>query len=543
MNQLINKTKELIFAQQTSMLSSTIVIASMIVLARIFGFIRYRVLAGYFGKEELDIYFAAFRIPDLVFEILISGAITASFIPFYIKYQHDKKKQDEYISTIINIITLFLFFLILILSFFLHPIMQFITPGFSQSKIELITYYSQLLLIGQLPFLAIGNFLTGISQAKRRFLIPAIAPILYNIAVVITTLLFSSSFHLLAPVLGVIGGAMLFFLVQIPIVSLANFQYQLVIRKSKELWEFFKIIVPRVFTIIITQIDATVDLTLTSLLGAGSYTVFYFAQHLQLLPVAVVGIAFGQASLPYLTDMYQKKEYDQLKKVIVNSILNLFFFIIPIMAFFIFARTPLVRLFFGGPKFDWDATVQTAMTLSLLSVSLPFHSIYYFLTRCFYAFFDSKTPFLVSLFSLGINTTLSIYFIVFLKLPVWFLAVSFSTAITLNSLMLLVLLYRRLGGYDLKKLVIETLKITAATLLSSIFVYYVLRLFDNLIFDTSRTINVFFLMLVIGTLYIAIYLFLSWVFNIKEVYLIIRMFSKVKEYQKKIIEIYSPQVQ
>ena len=130
-------------------------------------------------------------------------------------------------------------------------------------------------------------------------------------------------------------------------------------------------------TVLVHQVDATIDLTLTSLLGAGSYTVFYLAQHLQLLPVSVIGMAYGQASLPYLSELFQEKKIDQFKKIVADSILSLFFLTIPIASFFIFARTPLVRLFFGGQKFDWAATVQTAVALSYFALSLPVHSIYY----------------------------------------------------------------------------------------------------------------------------------------------------------------------
>ncbi|QQG44809.1 MAG: murein biosynthesis integral membrane protein MurJ [Candidatus Roizmanbacteria bacterium] len=539
MKKIFSQTKQLIISQQKSMFSSTLILASMIVVARIFGFIRYRVLAGYFTAEQLDIYFAAFRLPDLIFEILISGALTASFIPFYIKYQNNKKLQDEYISSIINILTLFLFGLIIVLTIFSYPLISFITPGFDKEKIKQIAFFSQILLFGQLPFLALGNFLTGISQAKRMFLIPAIAPILYNVMIIVMTFIFASSLNLLAPVIGVIFGALLFLLVQLPIISLAQFHYQLIIKKAQELWDFFRMIVPRVFTIIIAQIDVTIDLTLASLAGAGSYTVFYFAQHLQLLPVAVLGIAFGQASLPYLSDMYQQKKFEDLKRVIIDSILSLFFFTIPIASFFIFARTPVIRLFFGGPKFDWDATVLTAVTLSYFSLALPFHAIYYFITRCFYALFDSKTPFYLSFISLLVNITLSVLFILILKLPVWSLAISFSVAMILNVILLMIILYIKLNGYAVKTLIVETLKICFATILSSTFVYYVLKLFDNLIFDTTRTINVFFLICVTGTIYVLLYLLFAWIFNIREFYLISKMIVKVKEYQKKIIEIYS----
>ncbi len=539
MRGLAKQFERIIFSRQTTVFSSTLIIAVMVIVARIFGFVRYRTFAGFFTKEELDIFFAAFRIPDLIFEILITGALTTSLIPFFIKYQNDKEALSKNISSIINIIMLTLFALIVLLAIFLYPIMYLITPGFPPEKIQLITAFSYVLLIGQLPFFVLGTFLTGVSQAKKAFLIPALAPIVYNLAIIIVTFLFSKTLFLLAPVTGVVVGAVLFFLIQLPVLMFAPFKYQFIIKKSAAVKEFFKVSAPRILTSIVAQVDATIDLTLTSLLGSGSYTVFYLAQHLHLLPVAVLGISFGQASLPYLAEMHQEHNHERFKEVIIDSILNIFFLTIPIMGFFIITRTPIVRFFFGGEKFDWDATTQTAITLSIFALAIPLHSIYYFLTRCFYAFFDSKTPFIISSASIVVNAAASLAFILVFKLPVWSLAISFTLSMLFNIVFLISLLYKKLGGLNIKLLFWETTKIGIAMTLSSVITYYIKQLLDNLIFDTTRTINIFFLLCVIGILYFAIYLFLAWVLSVKELAIVFRMLSKVKEYQKKLSDVYT----
>ena len=472
MERFFKKTKNFIFSKQGSIVSSALILSVMIIVSRFFGFIRYRTLAGFFNKEELDIFFASFRIPDLVFEILITGALTSTFIPIFIRYQNNKKELSESISTIINTIFLGLIFFIVVLCLFLEIFMPFITPGYSQIKNEQVVLYSRLLLLGQLPFLVLGNFLTGIGQANKTFLLTAIAPILYNVAIIVATIFFANQIFLLAPILGVIVGAFVFLIIQLPLLIHSDFSYQFIIKKTKALLEFFRMMVPRAFTVIVAQIDATIDLTLTTFLGAGAYTVFYLAQHLQLLPVSVIGIAFGQASLPYLSEMNTRGKSEEFKNIVVESILNLFFLTIPIMSFFVFARTPLVRLFFGGEKFDWDATVLTAVTLSYFSLSLPFHSIYYFLTRCFYALLDSRTPFYISVFSIILNISLSLIFIFVFHFPVWALAISFSTSMIVNVLVLFVLLSRKMGNVDFSSLFRETAKISVATLLASVISYY-----------------------------------------------------------------------
>ncbi len=537
MNKIFNKTKQFVFSQQKSIFSSALILAFMIVIARLFGFLRYRILAGYFTTDTLDVFYASFRIPDLVFEILITGALISSFIPIYIKYKNDKEKLSTNISSIINLVFVVLFIFLIILFVFMNKIMALITPGYDIEKIRLISRYSRYLLIGQLPFLVFGNILTGIGQANKTFFLAALAPVFYNLGIIVATIILAPNLNLLAPVIGVVLGAVLFLLIQFPLLFKFDFKYCFILKKTRGLIEFVKTTIPRILTVLTAQIDATIDLALATLLEPGSYTILYLAQRFQLLPVSVIGIALGQASFPYLSEMYQNNKIDEFKKVVVDSIMNIFFLTIPIMLFFVFARTPLIRLFFGGVKFDWNSTVLTAITLSFFALSLPFHSVYYFLTRCFYAFLDTKTPFILSIISVSLNAILSIVFIVFLKLPVWSLAISFSISMTINVILLFILLFKRIKGLNLKIIFLETSKILFASLISSIFSYYLLKFLDGLVFDTTRTIQVFFLLTTVGIIYLLLYLFIAWLINTKEIYLVSKLIIKAKEYKKKIIEL------
>lgn len=539
MERFIRKTSSFIFSRQKSIFSSAMLLSFMIVLTSLSGFLRYRVLAGYFNKEQLDIFFASFRIPDLIFEILITGALTTTFIPIYLKYKTSKTELSNNISSIINFILLFLTVFIVIATFFLDRIIPLLTPGYGSEKMEQIIVFSRLLLIGQLPFFVLGNFLTGIGQANKTFFLSALAPIIYNLSIIIATMFFYQTLFLSAPIWGVIVGAFFLFTIQLPLLFSSDFSYRLILKKTQGLVEFIRLVIPRAFTIIVAQIDATIDLTLATLLGGGAYTVFYLAQHLQLLPVSVIGIAFGQASLPYLTEIYQEKKLDEFKKIVTDSLLNIFFLTIPLALFFIFARTPLVRLFFGGQKFDWDATVQTAVTLSYFSIALPFHAVYYLLTRCFYALMDSKTPFYIGFFSILINTILSLAFVFYFHLPIWALAISFSISMTINSTSLFIILWKKISGFNFGFIVSELSKMLFAAFSSAIFSYFLMKLLDGLIFDTSFTINVFLLLAVTFSVFILLYLFISWITDVKEIYLITRLILKAREYQKKITELYT----
>jgi len=540
MKKFFERTSKFVFSKQQTIFSSAVILALMIILSRVFGFLRYHTLATFFNKEELDIFFASFRIPDLIFEVLITGAFTSSFIPIFIKFQSDQEELNKNISSIINLILVLTVFCVIILYLTMDWLIPAITPGFSPEKNKLIIYYSRILLVGQLPILIFANILTGLGQANKIFFLTSIGPILYNIVIILATMFLAPNFGLMAPIIGVVIGGIVFFLVQLPLFYKSNFTYRLILKKTSGLIAFVRMTIPRVITVAVSQIDVTVDLTLATFLGNGAYTVFYLAQRLQLLPVSVVGVAFGQASLPYLSEIYQQKRIEDFKKIVIESILKLFFFTIPIMSFFIFARTPIVRIFFGGEKFDWAATVDTAVALSYFSLSVPFHAAYYFLTRCFYSLMDTKTPFVISVNSVAINTLLSILFVLYFKFPVWSLAISFSVSMIANVILLFIILYRRVQGFNLAFLFFETGKMLITTLLSSIVVYYLMKLMDGLIFDTSRTINVFFLLLVGSIVYFLLYLFLCWIFEVQEIYLVTRLAIRIKEYKKRIVEINAP---
>ena len=138
---------------------------------------------------------------------------------------------------------------------------------------------------------------------------------------------------------------------------------------------------------------------------------------------------------------------------------------------------------------------MTASALSYFALSIPFHSIFYFITRAFYAAHDSKTPLFINLFSILLNICLSVLFVIYMKLPVWSLGISFSVAITLNVIIHFIAFYKKVGGYDVTRLLHHTAKIYIASFLSALPSYAVIKVFDQLIIDTSRSLNVFSLLL------------------------------------------------
>jgi len=536
MNKILEQTRNLIFQKQKDILSSVIILSAMMILSRFLGLVRNRTYATYFSKEDLDLLLAAFRLPDFVFEVLITGALSSAFIPIFIKYKQHSKELSENISSIINVISLLMLAFIGISFVFAHSIIQLITPGFTPAQIQEVVYMSRILIASQLPFFIYGNVLSGIAQANRIFMLTAVAPLLYTIAVIVGTVVLSPTYWLYGPIIGTVIGAFLFFFIQIPVLHFTHFHFHVRSFNRTVIKEFFTLFLPRTFSVLTSQIEQTIDLSLATLAGSGSVTIVNFAQRLQLFPVAFVGMAFGQASLPYISKLFKDKKIKEIRGLFVDSALQLLYLSVPMSLFFIFARTPLVRIAYGGRKFDWEATVMTASALSYFAVSIPSHSIFYFITRAFYAAHDSRTPLFINLFSIILNIFLSVLFITYLHLPVAFLGVSFSTAITLNVFIHFWAFYNKVGGYDVTRLIHHTIKIYIASFLSSLPAYIIIKLFDQLIFDTTRTLNVFSLLAIAGVVFSITYLFFSWLFHIEEVYILTRLFRKLTSLQKHVQE-------
>lgn len=539
MDTLLNNTRKIIFHKQKDILSGAIILSLMTVLSSIFGFVRLHTLATFFTKEELGIFFAAFRIPDFVFEMLVTGALSSAFIPLFAKYRHDSEKLTENISTIINFIVIAMFALVVVMVVTAPFIVPIITPGFDNQKIATVIAFTQILVLCQLPLMVIGNVFSGISQANKIFFISAAAPVLYNVGIILGTIFLYHPLGMYAPIAGVVIGSFLFLLTQAPVIFFVPFHYMAFSFKRSILREFTHVFTPRMLSVLTTQIDLTIDLSLATFFGPAGVTIFFFAQRLQFFPVSFLGLAFGQASLPYLSDLYKEEKIDEIRKIFVTSLLQLLFLSIPISLFFIFARTPIVRFFVGGQKFDWEGTVQTARVLSYFALTLPFHTVFYFITRAFYAIHNTKTPFYVNFSSSIVNTILSVLFVLYFHFPIWSLALSFSITIVLNIVILLYAFHKEIKGFEVTKLLINTSKIYLIALACAAISFPVMKLFDGLIFDTSRTINLFLLLTTIGLLYTSLYLFICWLLNIEEMYFLGNLLIKMRALKKMLTEMYT----
>lgn len=534
-----NKARSLFQKKQTSILSAAFVIMAAVAASRVLGLVRDRLLAARFTADELGIYFAAFRLPNLLFELLVMGALTTAFIPVISGLLAKDKKEEAFrvASSVINIGTLVFFLLASVLFIFSKQVAQIIAPGFNEAEQAQMVVFTQIMLVGQVAPLLIGNFLTGILQSYQLFVVPALAPVVYNIGIIGAILFLTPTLGLYAPVWGVVIGAFLFLLIQIPLVHTVGYRYKFVADyKDKEVRTVGKLMLPRTFGLAVSQIDTTVDLILSSLLGARNVTIFNFAQHLQLVPIGLFGIPIATAALPSLSAKNANQESSEFKKLLTDAFHQILFLILPASVILIVLRIPIVRLVFGAERFDWQATVLTGKTLATFSISLFAQSLIHLLTRAFFAMHDSKTPVIIGVIAIIINTLLSIYFITSLKLPVWGLGLSASIASIFNALLLLIFLLKKFKEFDFINFINPILKMGLATIITGISLYIPMKLLDQLIFDTTRTTNLIMLTFIAGTIGLLVYIFISWILAVEEIRI-------VSDFAKRVIKGRQPMVE
>jgi putative peptidoglycan lipid II flippase len=538
-NKIISKGKAIFTNPQNSVLSAATLIMVMILASRVLGLIRQRALAHFFTAGDLSIFFAAFRLPDTVFEVLVFGTFSSAFIPVFAKLAK-KEEKDAWLlaSEITNIGLLVFTVLALIVAFSAKNLYQIVAPGYSPLEQAKIVSLTKILFMAQ-GFFVVSYVLTGVLESLRRFILPALAPIFYNLGIIIMTVLFSSKLGLYAPVLGVFLGAFLHFAIQLPLAMKLGFRFKFKINIDDNVKKIGRLAAPRVLEVAFLQIAKTVELYFSSIITVASYTYFTFGNTLQLLPVGLFGTSIAKAALPTLSRL--SDDMEAFSKALFRSLFQMTFLITPLATFLIVLRIPIVRLVFGTDIFTWESTVQTSMVVSAFAFGVISQAAAALLARGFYALHNTKTPVIVSISTITLTILLDYIFIRVLHFPVWGLAAAFSTGSIIQALTLYYLLNRKIHNGRFKLSTVNPfLKHIVASLASGFVMYFILKFFDQsvwvkrlsfmraiditrniqfqkFVLDTRYTGNLLILTGIVSLVGIVIYLLVSIILRTKEV--------------------------
>jgi len=307
--------------------------------SKVLGLLRDRVLAGKFGAgDELDMYYAAFRIPDMVYSILILGAVSSAFIPVFSEYLEKNKKEawrmvnNVFTLAFVGLVVLSLIFILL--SSFIVPL---VAPGFEGEKLSLTIWLTRFMFLSPILF-GISSILGGVLQVFRRFLIYSLAPIFYNLGIIIGALWLTDLFEdlgmerIFGLVAGVILGALLHVIIQIPSTISSGFHFRFVWDMADAGFrKMLRLFIPRTIGLAVYQINFIVITAIASTLSVGSITVFNLANNLQYLPIGIFGISFATAAFPALSRRFSRNELGGLKNSFSNTFRKILFFVVPFL--------------------------------------------------------------------------------------------------------------------------------------------------------------------------------------------------------------------
>jgi len=466
-------------AKFNSLTSAAFVIAALGIISRVLGLVRDRILASQFGAgNELDIYYAAFRLPDFVYNIVILGALSAGFIPVFVgllrneegKKYGDNEKAWDLLNNLLNVFALFLLIACLFLAVISPWLVPLITPGFAGEKMQLTIKLTRLMFLSPV-FLGLSGLFGGVLQSFKRFFLFSLAPVLYNVGIIVGALFFVKIFGIYGLALGVALGAALHLLIQIPSVFRLGFVYKFIFNlKDCEFIRIIKMMGPRILGLASGQLNLIIVTFFASALASGSLAVFNLANNLQSFPVGIFGGSFALAVFPALSKSFSESNESEFNDVFHRTFKQILFFVIPFSILLIILRAQIIRVALGAGKFDWNDTIMTANSLGIFCFSLFAQSLLPLLARAFYARHDTMTPFITSFIGMLVNAVLSWFFVK--RFGVLGLALGFSISMIVYFILLFVLLKIKVKGIGRDGILTALFKISIASLFMGVVAQY-----------------------------------------------------------------------
>ena len=426
-----------------------LVVSGAYLVARVLGYVRVVVIGTTFGAgPDLDAFFAAFRIPDLIFQLVAAGAVASAVVPIVsgLIANGDAARAWRVVSTLINLMLAGLLVLALAGFIWAPEFVRAITPGFDQAQLAKTVELTRIMLVSPI-LLALGAIVTSALNAERRFAASAIAPIVYNLAIIGAAVLLSDSLGVTGLALGVVAGSFGLLAVQIPPLLRAGFKYAPRIDLSDDQARKLLVLMgPRVLGLSASQITMVVMTSLATGVGLGAVSAFTIAFAVLQIPMGVIGIPLGIVIFPSLSRELAVGRTSSYLELVARSLRILLFVMLPIAALGMALRVQVIDLLLGYGRFDADAVQMTADTLFLFLLGLAAHATIGVLARAFYAKQDTRTPVVAAILAVVINISLGVALVGPIGLPALGLAI--AAGAWAEAILLLVVLRRRESGLD-----------------------------------------------------------------------------------------------
>lgn len=501
--------------------------------SRILGYIRDAYNAFLFGAGIVsDAFFVAYRIPNMLRDLLAEGALSSAFIPTFVDYLEKKGKEEAFrLANIVISLLIILFSLIILSGIVLAPyIVKIMAPGFIPDAVNLTIKLSRILF----PFIAFMGFASvfmGMLNSLKHSTIPALAPAVSNIVMILSGIFICPLFgsrteeQIVGWAIGALFSGLIQVMVQLPSALKNGFKFNLLFDfKHKGIIRMTKIILPAIFSNSVGQLNIVlVNTVIASILGTATVTYLYYGFRLMQLPLGIFGVAIATATFPVISSHVARKEIHELKDTLSLSLRLNFFITIPATFGLISLSYPINNLLFHYGKFTEADTIATSYTAIFYTLGLSFTSCVKTLTPTFFALNDSKTPVKVGIVVILLN----VFFSIILMQPLGFkgLAIASSISALLNFTFLFLILREKIGRLDESKIIISVIKIIAGSILMALVCLLSSDFFGknyDLTKVSNRIIQVF-VSIVSG---IIVFVLISILLKVKEIKIFINMLKR-----------------
>jgi putative peptidoglycan lipid II flippase len=507
-------------------------------LSNILGLFRERMIAGHFGASHMtDAFYASFRLPDLIFNLLILGALSSAFIPVFVEKisQSKKTEANKIASSFLNFILIFTAIFGIIIFVLAPKLVPFLLPGFFNRPepdfniLQTTVWMTRVMILSPILF-SISAVFGGILNSYKKFVAFSLAPIIYNLSIMFSIAFLTPYFEppILALTIGVISGAFLHAFIQWPSVRSTGYRWRPILDfRGGEVPRLLKLMIPRSLAIGTSQINLLVD-TIVASFFVGGITVLTFANDIQTVPTVIFAISIATAIFPVLSEAASKKDMKDFMKNFSWSARRILYFMIPATIGIIVLRAQIVRLVFGTGSFSWDNTYWTTKALLFFAIGLIAQGLIPLLLRTFYSIQDTRTPLYIALVVMVVNAVLSVTlpFIPALELGVSGVALAFSIAGIVNAVLMFMVLHERIGALDPDHKIFEsTARLIAASLAMGLVAHYSLYFFDWF-FDTEFVLGL--LAQTAGAVAVSavFYFLVTWKLNCEETKFILGRFHR-----------------
>lgn len=395
---MVRRVLSIVYREIRGLHQAAYVLALFTLGSQLLALVRDRILAHEFGADAaLDIYYAAFRIPDLLFVLFASTLSVYVLVPFVAGERTDGGDTAGR-RLLSQIFSLFLIGYAAIAGIAIAAAPLFIPvlfPGIADTD-TLVTMTRILLL--QPFFLGISSLLGVVTQLGHRFVLYAVSPLIYNVGIIFGIIALYPFFGLAGLGYGVVLGAIGHMAIQLPLVQRSAMAFYVTLSfDARTLRNVLLVSIPRALTLSLNQIVLLMMVSFASIMAIGSVSVFQFAYNLHSVPLAIIGVSYSVAAFPVLSELYATKQLAKFRVHITTALRHIIFWSVPAIALTIVLRAQLVRVVLGSGAFDWEDTRLTAAVLAVLVLALLAHAANLLIIRVFYAAGYTKVPFYIAL--------------------------------------------------------------------------------------------------------------------------------------------------